>query len=447
MTEKKSTPFGNTVRLYIDGGSHDEAMTMRLCGIPRGVVIDRNAMDSLLQRRRPGQNGLSTARKETDEPVFLSGVRNGKTDGGEITAVIYNRDVRSTDYSSVNRIPRPSHADYAAMMKYGRETDLRGGGHYSGRLTALLCVAGSICADFLKPKGIDIFAHIYEIHGVRDDISDPVHPDKTRIFPDFPVINAEAGERMLGEIRKAKENRDSVGGVIECAVTGMAPGFGEHMFASVEERISSALFAVPGVKAVEFGSGFDGCSRTGSENNDAFYTDGKTVFTRTNNAGGINGGMTNGMPLLFRVGFKPVPSIGIEQDSVDLDAMKNVKLTVEGRHDPCIVPRAVPVVEAAAALAVADLVLGEENKKADGLCSLRDEIDRIDEELVRLFDQRLSAAEAIGEIKKKNGLPVFDEARERAVIEKIRALAGNGREDLTEKLYKIIMECSKSVQQ
>ena len=353
-----SFPYGNNIKLYIDGGSHDEKIEMTLCGFPQGLKIDEEQLSAFMKRRAPGQNEWSTARKEADKPVFLSGVENSVTTGNTIRAVIFNTNQHSRDYSDMGIIPRPSHADFPAIKKYGNAVDLRGGGHFSGRLTSLICIAGALAIQYLAEKGIEIKAHIYSV-GAAKDIPFGIEC-KEEVLSDFPVIDKNSGEEMKKIISSAKEELDSVGGVIECAVTGLPIGLGEHLFAGAEARISSAVFSVPGVKGIEFGNGFKCAELSGSENNDPFYFDGDTVKTVTNNCGGILGGMTNGMPLVFRCALKPTPSIGKEQNTVNLHTKENIKYSIKGRHDPCIVPRAVPVIEAAAALAVLDMLSDEE---------------------------------------------------------------------------------------
>ena len=353
--------YGSNIKLFIEGGSHDEKIEMFLDNFPKGMKIDEDALLKFMKRRAPGNDKWSTPRKEKDLPEFLSGVSDGITTGERIHAVIYNQNQHSSDYSTVTDIPRPSHADFAAIMKYGNTVDLRGGGHYSGRLTSLMCVAGALCKQYLKEKGIDIFAHINSIGTVYDT---PFNKTEVGIKElteledkHFPVLSDLAGEKMLSLIDKVKQEGNSVGGTVECAVTGLPAGLGEHLFSGVEGRIASIAFSIPAVKGIEFGAGFASSAMTGSENNDAFYYDNGTVKTKTNNCGGILGGMTNGMPLIFTAAYKPTPSIAIEQDSVSLKEKKNVKLSIKGRHDPCIVPRAVPVTEAAAAIAITDMLL------------------------------------------------------------------------------------------
>lgn len=355
-----STTFGNNLKLTIYGGSHDEKIGMTLFGIPAGYRIDMEELYALMKRRAPGQNAYSTKRKEPDIPVFLSGFDGDITNGDTLHAVIYNTNQHSGDYSNLFDVPRPSHADYAAKMKYGDKVDLRGGGHFSGRLTAMMCIAGGICLQILKNSGVSISSHIYSIGNVNDTPFDPISPDEQMDKlhgKEFPVNDDSIGEEMKKIIELARLDGDSVGGVVETAITGIKAGLGEHMFSGVEGRISSIIFGIPAVKGIEFGLGFGSSKIFGSQNNDPFYTDGERIYTKTNNCGGILGGMTNSMPIIFRAALKPTPSIAKEQDSVSLSKMQNVKLTISGRHDPCVVPRAVPVFEACAAIAIMDMML------------------------------------------------------------------------------------------
>ena len=335
---------------------------MNLDGIPAGEQINMDELAVFMARRAPGNDPYSTKRKEPDKPVFLSGIdENGITTGERIEAVIYNTNQHSSDYSSLVDIPRPSHADYAARIKYGDQVDLRGGGHFSGRLTAPMCIAGGICLQILAKRGINIAAHISSIGNVTDECFDKTKVSKSDLDAllcrTFPTISEEAEQKMRRAIENARLDCDSVGGTVECAVIGLPVGWGEHMFCGVEGRISSIVFGIPAVKGIEFGLGFGSSTLLGSQNNDPFETDGERIYTKTNNCGGILGGMTNGMPLVFRAALKPTPSIGKEQDSVSLSRKGNVKLTITGRHDPCVVPRAVPVFEAAAAIALVDMML------------------------------------------------------------------------------------------
>ncbi|MBE6675583.1 MAG: chorismate synthase [Ruminococcaceae bacterium] len=356
-------PYGKNIRLDIRGGSHDPEISMTLSGLPAGIAVDIATLQAFLARRAPGQNAWSTPRREADQPHFTSGMTQGAdgllyTDGSPIEAVIYNTNTRSQDYDF--DVPRPGHADLAARLKYGDAVDLRGGGHFSGRLTALMCVAGGICLHYLATKGIRIGAHALCIGGVCDTPYDPVGSTfDAYADPDFPVLDMASGAQMKQIIADARTEGDSVGGTIECKIVGVPAGLGEHMFRSVEGAISEAVWGIPAVKGIMFGAGFAVAEMRGSENNDSFRTDGTHIYTETNHAGGILGGMTYGMPILFTVAIKPTPSIAKEQDSISCSRMGNTKLQIKGRHDPCIVPRAVPVVEAAAALAMVDLLLDE----------------------------------------------------------------------------------------
>ena len=361
-----STSYGKNLKISIYGASHGEEIGVTASGLPHGFAFDLDELSKFMKRRAPGNNKLSTPRKEADAPIFKSGVKLIEGNRGiildeEFHAAIKNTSQRSSDYSNLSFVPRPSHADFSARMKYGENVDLRGGGHFSGRLTAPMCIVGGICLQYLKSRGINIAAHLYSIGGIKDIPFDTANVG-TREFKiltertDFPVLDMEQGEKMKECIENARQNGDSVGGIIECAVLGLPAGLGEHMFDGVENRISSIIFGIPAVKGIEFGNGFECASLLGSQNNDAFCTDGKSIYTKTNNCGGILGGMTNGMPLIFRGAMKPTPSIFKEQDSVDMTSMTPVKLSIKGRHDPCVVVRALPVFEAAAAIAVCDML-------------------------------------------------------------------------------------------
>ena len=356
--------FGRNITFTTFGGSHDEFIEARASGFPSGLAIDKEKLMGFMARRAPGNSAFATPRKESDEPVFISGVDEDLvTNGDELVMRIYSKNMRSSAYKDVYDVPRPSHADYPAMVKYGSDVDLRGGGHFSGRLTALFCAFGGICMQYLEKQGVFVFSHIYSIYGVKDtpfSLSDVGEKEKNMLEGSlFPVLSDEAGKKMQEKIAEARANGDSVGGVIECAVTGLPVGLGEHMFAGVEARISEMIFAVPAVKGIEFGLGFGSSEILGSQNNDPFVTDGKTIRTKTNNCGGILGSMTSGEPVVFRAAMRPTPSIAREQDSVSLSKMENVKLSIVGRHDPCVVPRAAAAIEGAAAIAVLDLMLDD----------------------------------------------------------------------------------------
>ena len=354
-----SSSCGENLRLTIFGQSHSPAIGMTLEGLPAGLKLDMDRLQRFLERRAPGRNAYSTARKEADAPEFLSGLKENVTCGAPLTAIIRNTNTRSGDYDAVANIPRPGHADFTARIKYGGAEDRAGGGHFSGRLTAPLCIAGGICLQVLAREGIRVISRIAAIGGVEDRgelLSSTAEKD-------FPVVDEARGEAMRQLIAQAKAQGDSVGGIVECAVLGLPAGLGDPMFAGMENRIASVVFGIPAVKGVEFGAGFAAAALRGSENNDPYIVENGLVRTAANHCGGILGGITNGMPLVFRAAFKPTPSIALEQDSVDLTTMRPAKLRVGGRHDPCIVPRAVPCVEAAAAFAVLDALLARKKEE------------------------------------------------------------------------------------
>lgn len=352
-----SSTYGENLKLSIFGQSHGLAIGMTLDGIPAGLPVDLGVLQAFLNRRAPGQNDFSTPRREEDRPEFLSGLLDGFTCGAPIAAIIRNTNTRSGDYANLKDCPRPGHADYTAQVKYGGYQDSAGGGHFSGRLTAPLCVAGGLCKQWLEGRGIRIGAHITAIEGEEDISFEPLCPQLDAVQMDFPVLDREAGIRMRAAVARVKAEQDSVGGVIECAVTGLPAGLGEPMFGGVENRIAQIVYGIPAVKGVEFGAGFGAAKLRGSQNNDDFRMENGRVITASNHCGGILGGITNGMPVLFRVAVKPTPSISQLQQSVSLAEQENRGLVIKGRHDPCIVPRAVPVVEAAAAIALFDLML------------------------------------------------------------------------------------------
>ena len=352
-----SSMYGDNLKLSVFGQSHAAAIGMTLDGIPAGLPVDMAALQAFLARRAPGQNGFSTTRKEADTPEFLCGISDGFTCGAPVTAIIRNTNTRSGDYDNLRDCPRPGHADYTAQIKYGGYQDAAGGGHYSGRLTAPICIAGGLCIQWLAERGIRVGAHIASIAGISDAPFDMINPQMDAVGKEFPVLDPEAGRKMGNAILEAKSAGDSVGGVIDCAVTGLPAGLGDPMFDGVENRIASIVFGIPAVKGLEFGLGFGLSAMRGSLSNDPFMISNGEVRTATNNCGGILGGITNGMPLIFRAAIKPTPSIAMEQRSVSLSRKEEQVLIVKGRHDPCIVPRAVPVIEAAAAIAVMDMIL------------------------------------------------------------------------------------------
>ena len=348
---------GEKLHLEIFGESHAPAVGMTLTGVPAGEKIDFDALTAFLARRAPGRNAWSTPRQEPDAPAFTSGLDGSLTDGAPIRALIRNTNTRSTDYAATAVVPRPGHADYTSWVKYG---EIRpGGGAFSGRMTAPLCIAGGICLQLLEQRGISVLARIREIAGIRDEGELTAHSKPG----DFPTLNLSRAESMIAAIEAARAEGDSVGGVVECAAFGLPAGIGGPLFEGLEGRLAAALFAIPAVKGVEFGSGFAAARMRGSENNDPFVVRDGRVETETNHCGGLLGGISDGMPLVMRAAFKPTPSIAKAQRSVNLDTMQGEELLIRGRHDPCVVPRAVPVVEAATAFVLCDALLGEGRMK------------------------------------------------------------------------------------
>ena len=354
-----SFSFGNKIKITMFGQSHSEKMGVIIDGLPSGLTVDEEKLAEFMARRAPGNDEFSTPRKEGDKVIFASGLTDGKTCGAPICAIIENTNTRSKDYENLRDVPRPGHADFAAWAKFGDDRDVSGGGQFSGRLTALFCIVGGILMQLYEEKGIYIGAHIASVGEIKDDAFDGVNVTKDDFVGHkaFPVINENKGELMKEYIRKARAEGDSVGGVVECAVTGIGAGLGDTLFSGIEGRISSAIFAIPAVKGIEFGRGFESTLLYGSENNDAFTVKNGQIVTQSNNHGGILGGISSGMPIIFRAAFKPTPSISKPQQSVSLSRKEETILEIKGRHDPCIVKRATVCVEAAAAIAIADLVL------------------------------------------------------------------------------------------
>ena len=348
-----SSSYGENLRLTIFGQSHSPAIGMTLEGLPAGTEIDMEALRAFLARRAPGQNAWSTARKEADLPEFLSGLRGSVTCGVPLTAVIRNTDTRSGDYAPFAETPRPGHADYTASVRYHGFQDPAGGGHFSGRMTAPLCIAGGICIQALNRLGVTILSRIAMIGGIEDrgELLCPTAGNA------FPTVDPDRGSEMQNAIAEARAAGDSLGGIVECKVLGLPAGLGDPMFDGMENRIASIVFGIPAVKGIEFGAGFRAAEMKGSEHNDDFAIRNEKIVTETNNHGGILGGITSGMPLIFRAVIKPTPSIFQKQKSVSLSKMEETPLQIQGRHDPCIVPRAVPCIEAAAAIAIYDALL------------------------------------------------------------------------------------------
>ena len=352
--------YGKNLNITLYGQSHAEAVGIVLEGIPAGEPIDMEEVKAFMARRAPGGK-LATSRKEPDLPEILSGIVDGVSCGAPISAVIRNTNTRSGDYSNLKVKPRPGHADYTARVKFGDAFDLRGGGQFSARLTAPLCFGGAVALQMLKRRGIEIGAHLLAVNGVKDTPFDPVDPSANlhaAVQNPFPTIDPKAGEAMAAEIEKARMELDSVGGIVECAVTGLPAGLGDALFGGLECRMAPMLWAIPAVKGLEFGAGFGSAELMGSQNNDPYTYDAEgKVKTTTNNHGGVLGGITSGMPLLFRMAFKPTPGTPKPQQTVNLATGRNDTLEVTGRHDPCVALRAVPCVEAAAALALLDVLM------------------------------------------------------------------------------------------
>lgn len=362
--------FGNTLRVTVFGQSHSAGVGCVVEGLPAGIAVDQGRLADFMARRAPGNAPWTTPRKEKDAVRILSGLNpDGRTCGAPLAAVIENTNTRSQDYGNIMDIPRPGHADFAAWAKWHGEQDIPGGGHFSGRLTGPLCIAGGICLQWLEQQGVRVAAHVDECAGVADEhffALDNSPAASERLYAqmdaladgrEFPAIDKNAAERMTDAIMAARAQKDSVGGVIECVACGLPAGVGSPMFDGLENTIAYAVFGIPSVKGIEFGAGFSAAAMRGSQNNDPYEVRDGACVPVTNNAGGILGGISTGAPLHFRCALKPISSIGIEQDSVDLERMAPAKLTVHGRHDATALTRAVPVVEAVAACAIADALL------------------------------------------------------------------------------------------
>lgn len=362
--------LGTALRVSVFGQSHSDAVGCVVEGIPAGLRLDLDALASFVARRAPGRDPWSTPRREPDAPRILSGLNaRGETCGAPLAAIIENTNTRSVDYANIESVPRPGHADFAAWAKWHGAQDVPGGGHFSGRLTGPLCVAGGIALQWLASRGASVAAHVYELAGVADepfDALDNSPESASRLASQVaaladgrrvPVLDPEAGERMVEAVMAARAEKDTVGGIVECVACGLPAGAGSPMFDGIENVMARALFGIPAVKGVEFGRGFEVARLRGTQNNDPYEVRDGACVPRTNNAGGILGGITTGAPVLVRCAFKPISSVMVEQDSVDLDRMEPARLKVHGRHDTTAVIRAVPVVEAVCALALADALL------------------------------------------------------------------------------------------
>ncbi|MDE6751169.1 MAG: chorismate synthase [Eubacterium sp.] len=356
-----SSIIGNKIKLSVFGESHGEAIGCVIDGLPNGIKLDFDEISREMARRAPGNDKTATARKESDIPHILSGVLNGITTGAPLAMEIKNTNTRSGDYGNLMSVPRPSHSDYPAYVKYNGNNDVRGGGHFSGRLTAPIVFAGAVAKQILKTNGVTIGAHISRIGSACDNPFDKNNICAAELdavtHKQFAVVNDESEAEMRACVEAARINGDSIGGVIECAAVGLPVGLGGNMFDTVESRLSAALFGVPAVKGVQFGAGFDFAEMLGSEANDGYEMRNGKVALLSNNNGGVLGGMTSGAPIIFSVVLKPTPSVSVPQKSVNLQTMENETLIVKGRHDPCVVPRAVPVIEGITAVTLLDLMM------------------------------------------------------------------------------------------
>lgn len=356
-----SSTWGKIIKLSLFGESHGTAIGMTLDGLPPGQHIDLDNIRSFLQRRAPGRAEWMSERKENDEFQILSGLNDGFTTGAPLAALLENNNKKCDDYQNIRHIPRPGHADFTARIRYGQYTDPNGGGHLSGRLTAPFCLAGAIALQILAEHNIFIGAHLSSIAKINDIQYDPVNLTQAQLLlageKDFPVNDNTSAAQMKNAIMAARAEKDSLGGIIECAALGIPPGLGSPLFEGIENRLAQILFAIPALTGLEFGAGFAGTGLRASQINDPFMAQQGQIRTKSNNHGGILGGISSGMPLIFKVAIKPTPSIALTQCSVDLTNMEETTIAITGRHDPCIAPRAVPCIEAATALCILDLML------------------------------------------------------------------------------------------
>jgi chorismate synthase len=356
-----ASAIGNNIKISAFGESHGKAVGIVIDGLPAGIKLDMDKILWEMARRAPGNDKTATPRKEADFPEILSGIVDTTTTGAPLSAVIFNTNTKSKDYSNIKKCPRPGHSDYTAYVKYNGFNDIAGGGHFSARVTAPIVFAGAVCKQILMEQGIRVTAHINSIGNVYDKAFDPCNiPNELSeklLHSKFPLIDETKEDAMRQIVAEAAADKDSIGGTIECAVSGIKAGFGDPMFDGIECVIAKAIFGVPAIKAIEFGKGFNLATMRGSESNDNFrYDENGNVYTTTNNCGGILGGITNGMPITFKVACKPTSSISQPQDTINLETKKNDILEVNGRHDPCIVLRAVPVIEAVTAITILDII-------------------------------------------------------------------------------------------
>ena len=444
-----SSDWGERVRIRVFGESHGEAVGAVLEGLPAHEAVDLGELARFLERRAPGRSALTSRRREADRPELLGGLCEGETTGEPLTIRIQNTDVRPADYEALRDVPRPGHADYPALVRFGAEA-VRGGGRFSGRMTAPLCAAGGICLQLLRRRGITVTAHLRMVGEIEDEPFDPMGlaPGTAAALAarELPTLSAEAGARMKAAILAAAADGDSIGGTVECMIEGLPVGLGGALFDGLDGRLAAALFAIPAVKGVEFGAGFGASRLRGSENNDPYRIRNGAVTAETNRAGGILGGMSTGLPVLVRAAFKPTPSIARPQRSVRLSTLEETELRVTGRHDPCVAVRAVPVVEAMAALTVLDALLSAERALPQTIEDLRGEIDRLDASIAPQLASRMRLSDEIGRIKKERALPVRDEAREEALLRRVRALAEADGADSIERVYRAVLAESRARQ-
>ncbi len=435
--------FGTNIRVTIEGESHGPFVMCTARGIPAGIPVDSEGLRDFMSRRQGGQQG-TTPRREDDIPEFLSGVDDGVTNGDRITILIQNKNVRSGDYSGFTDTPRPSHADYTARLRYP-DCDMRGGGHFSARLTAPLCALGYICKAALAEQGILVGAHLLQAGREQDAGFDPVNVSESDFARagSFPAVSPAAAERMKAEIETAASSGDSVGGIVECAVIGCPAGIGSPLAGGIENRLSEAMFILGGLRGIEFGKGFDAAAMKGSRHNDAFAIKDGKVVTETNHSGGIQAGITNGMPVIFRCAFKPTASISRPQRTVSLSRMEETEIAIKGRHDPCIAVRAVPCVEAVTAIVMLDAL---QDRPGETLAECRREIDVINDRLTELLCKRLEAAGRIADIKKAIGHPILDAVREGAILERVKESAEQtepGTGDAVAEIFREIMRVTR----
>lgn len=438
----KST-FGLNIRITMEGASHGEFVRCTAIGLPKGIQVDMDGLMTFMARRRGGQRN-TTPRREDDVPEFLSGLVDGVTDGMPLVVSIPNKNQRSGDYNGFADTPRPSHADYTSRLRYP-DCDLRGGGHFSARLTAPLCAVGYVCMCALREKGIYIGAHLGQVGTIKDKAFDPVAVTEADFAPatGMPVLDPVAAEAMDQAIQEAARCGDSIGGMVECAVVGVPAGVGTPLGNGIENRISAAMYVLGALRGVEFGAGFNAVTMRGSQHNDPYVIRDGQVATESNHSGGVQAGITNGMPILFRCAFKPTASISMEQRTVSLSRMEETTIAISGRHDPCIAVRAVPCVEAVTAITILDAMMDAD---AGDMAQCRRAIDSINNRLVELLCRRMELAGAIAREKELLGLPTYDPEREQLILDKVKAMADavdQGKGESMAQIFREIMRITR----